>query len=422
MNGVEICNSIFDAMKESLFNGTFRNTYRIHNAFTRDRNLSFENLFLYLLNASKEAMPINIAYMIEKYPTISFPDISKQAISKARQGMAPEVFETIFRMSTRLYYQKISSLSTCNDFHILAIDGTSLQLPQTMQNITTFGAAMNQNDSCCGIASASVCFDVLNDMIVDARIHSYHYGERKLASMHIEQMEHYGFFPNTLFVFDRGYPSYDLYQEIQEKNQFFLMRTNSRTHRSIQQDGKFQFEVKGRGDPPLTLRMVHVILADGTIEKLVTNLFDPAINSDMFKELYFLRWGIESKYREFKNRLEIERFTGCLPICIRQDFYIAMFKSNLSAIIKHQADKDIRQERIEKKNKYDYQANRGFIINRIHNCIVSILIGMHQASELLHMVLALAKRGISQIQPGRNFSRKRKMTRRKYHSNQKPCL
>lgn len=54
------------------------------------------------------------------------------------------------------------------------------------------------------------------------------------------------------------------------------------------------------------MRAIHVTLDDGTDECLVTNLMDPSITLAMLKELYFLRWGIESKHSELKNKLRLE--------------------------------------------------------------------------------------------------------------------
>lgn len=61
-----------------------------------------------------------------------------------------------------------------------------------------------------------------------------------------------------------------------------------------------------------------------------------------FKVLYALRWGIESKYRESKNRLEIENFNSLKPTCIKQEFYVAMFLSNVAAILKQKLIKKFR--------------------------------------------------------------------------------
>ena len=54
--------------------------------------------------------------------------------------------------------------------------------------------------------------------------------------------------------------------------------------------------------------MLKIELPDGTIEVLVTNIFNKNITLDLFKELYFLRWGVECKYRELKSSIEIEEF------------------------------------------------------------------------------------------------------------------
>ena len=49
-------------------------------------------------------------------------------------------------------------------------------------------------------------------------------------------------------------------------------------------------------------------MEDGTTEYLITNLTSEQMPVENFPDLYQLRWGVESKYRELKNRLEIENF------------------------------------------------------------------------------------------------------------------
>ena len=43
-----------------------------------------------------------------------------------------------------------------------------------------------------------------------------------------------------------------------------------------------------------------------------------------FTDLYRLGWEVESKYRELKNRFEIEAFNSVKPVSIRQEFLVAM--------------------------------------------------------------------------------------------------
>ena len=93
---------------------------------------------------------------------------------------------------------------------------------------------------------------------------------------------------------------------------------------------------------PGTLSFFEVTLANGTKEYLATNLFDPSITQQMFQELYFYRWPVETKYKELKSRLAIEEFSGATTVSVFQEFYISLLLSNLSSLIKNQVDEEIQ--------------------------------------------------------------------------------
>lgn len=59
----------------------------------------------------------------------------------------------------------------------------------------------------------------------------------------------------------------------------------------------------------------------------------------MFQELYFYRWPVELKYKELKSKLAIEEFSGATTTSVFQEFYINMLLSNLSSLIKNQANR-----------------------------------------------------------------------------------
>ena len=133
-------------------------------------------------------MAIEMADFMDDFSSVGFPNVSKQALSKARQGLSPEAFAELHRISVQKFYEKCEDLHTWNGYLVLAIDGTSFQLPQTQRNMETFGASVNQNSSPCAMASSSSLFDVLHDIIIDARIDSYNYGERKFAREHLDEL------------------------------------------------------------------------------------------------------------------------------------------------------------------------------------------------------------------------------------------
>ena len=83
----------------------------------------------------------------------------------------------------------------------------------------------------------------------------------------------------------------------------------------------------------LKLRVLKIQLSNGDIEYLATNIFDSQITLDDFKWAYHKRWGIETKYNDVKNKLEIENFTGYSPDAILQDFYATMFLAELAGAL-----------------------------------------------------------------------------------------
>lgn len=422
MQGALICQSIIGQIHGRLYSKDFFDTYRLGNAFSRNRKLSFHNTLLFLLRSSKKSMAIDMDDFSFEFPQINFPPVTKQAVSKARNGIKPSAFKDLFGLSVSGYYSLQDSRKTWNGYHLLAIDGTSLQLPQNSQNIEEFGATLNQHNIPVAMASASILYDLTDDVVMDATVETFHYSEREMALGHLGRLKELGVAgKNTIILFDRGYPSYSLYREIQDMGAYFVVRLSSNMHLApILEEGTRDYTPRGAKEP-IRLRTVKVILDDGTVETLVTNILDPSFTEEMFKELYFYRWGIEGKYRELKNRLEIEEFSGSRPSSVRQDFFISMLLSNLAGFLKADADQFEVVPR-EGTDPCHYQANRGFIISRVHKYLVHMLLAPQACLAQLERIVWRAKKVRSQIRDGRKYERKHKQLRRKHHNNRKPVL
>ena len=182
---------------------------------------------------------------------------------------------------------------------------------------------------------------------------------------------------------------------------------------------------KLKGDDKLNtedipLRVIEIDLEDGTKEYLATNLFDSNITANMFKELYFLRWPIECKYYKLKYRVDIEEFNGATNISVQQEFYFNMLISNLASLIKATVDEQIDKNQ-NPHNKYRYQANRTFIIERIKKLFPKTILGTRDISVIDQIVEESYKRR-SQIQPNRKNKRPRIERKRKHYINNKQTL
>lgn len=406
---------------------SYTNSFRLENHFTRNRKLDMKQVIFYLLYSSKASMYLNIANIRDDIPEIKFPDVTKQAVSKARKGISPELFRDLHHYSVETYYKLSKQRKTWNGFHLFAIDGSCIQVPKSKDNIEHFGLCRNKHHSReDSMSRISILYDLLNDIVVDGSINNYLYAERPSARKHLEYLETAGLAGNAILLFDRGYPSYDFFQRISQKGYHYLMRIQGNVTSLTQLDGNDKIAnyipSQRKGDNPVTVRVVHVTLDDGTDECLVTNLMDPSITPEMLKELYFLRWGIESKYFELKNQLELEEFSGSHHLSVEQDFFINLLFMNLCSLIKSESDRCINQELENKQNKFQYQANRAFIIGRLKKYLVLMLCGAKQIVSTLKQIFEESIKRRSQIQPNRKCKRPRIQLRYRHLNNRKTCM
>lgn len=415
---IKLLTSILQSSNKLILSEEFLTRNRIGNAFTRSGKLSFPNLIYFVLQSSHKSIPINYSQFLDKFSSERCPFVSKQAISKAKQGISHNAFLELFRLSVKQFYLEAPCLHTWNGFHIYAIDGSTVQIPESKENYEVFGGNPNKTEKISPLASVSVLYDVMNDILVDVSLHSYRYNERDSAKSHIDFLPE---FPNSLVLFDRGYPSEDMFRYLTSKGILFLMRVPKTFKKAISEQKDSLFTYPGsHNKQALTLRSIHFLLEDGSTEYLVTNLTSEQMATGNFPDLYQLRWGVESKYRELKNRMEIEAFNSIKPVSIRQEFFAAMYLSNLAAIIKSESDLNIV---VSASSKHDYQSNRSYILNQIKNCIIRLLRSpLSICSELLFRIIEESSKIRSIVRPNRKFGRYRKHTRRRYYNHMKSCI
>lgn len=425
MKKIEICKLIIQTIKAFIFSQECIDTHRKPNTFVRKRKLSFVQVILFLFFTSKASMNQNLAAIRDEFDSISFPDISKQALSKARQAIHPDLFKELFQFSVDLFYKHTSQRKTWKGLHLFAIDGSKIELPNSKSNFEFFGQMFGYPDSNRKYTQAlgSIVYDVLDDYIVHASIHRFYASERSAAIEHLKNLELLNIYDNSVVIFDRGYYSEDMFRHCVRHGYLCLMRLKDSFKISKSCRGDTTSVLKG--DPSkniedIPIRVIEVILDDGSREYLGTNLFDPSFTTDDFRNLYFYRWPVETKYLELKQRLSMEEFSGATPVSIFQEFFINMLFSNLSALVKASVDEAL-DENSNPSNSYRYQANRSFIIGRMKKVIAKILADIKDISSI-DIVFQDACRCRSQIQPNRKNIRKKKNVGRTHFNNKKTTL
>lgn len=427
MNNLTICQSICQDFQKMLSSETFLSPFREEKHFVRKRKLTMKQVICFLLHSSKRSMNLDLASVQEMLPSLSFPDVSKQAISKARKGIRKEFFLTLFRHATQQFYTKKKRKNTWHGYRLFAIDGTRIQVPCNAETIKYFGYAKNKKARIVtAMASASLFYDIQEDIIVDAILEPFESSERKAAKKHLDFLEEQGMQEQAVILCDRGYPSYEFYRRITEANYFFVMRIQENIVSLTKQNAKDVIVEYApahlKQEEKVKVRVIQIPLENGVTEYLVTNLLEETMPFEKWKELYFLRWGIESKYQELKSRLELESFTGACPIAVEQEFFLTMLFSNLAAMLKQETDQEIKKQTRGKKNQYQYQANRSYLLGRIKETFCLMLCGEREIREQLFRIVKEATKRRSQIQPGRKYERPKVQLQRKYFNNRKTCM
>lgn len=415
----------FQILKETnnlIMSEEYKKAYSLGNSFSRSRKLSFSNAVLFICSALRKSLPTEIDNFIEDHKHLKFQEITKQAFSKARQNISPEAFTELCRLYVDKFYSLNKNLKKWNGFNIFAVDGTTLQVPDTKECGEYFGLSSNQNKTRTAVATASALYDVLNDVIVDARITKYQTSERLIAKQHIETIESKFSPSKSIVIFDRGYPSYEMFDYLNSKDLLFLMRVSTSfklAHSANSTDSileyKFNRELK-------KIRVIKVKLSDELTETLVTNIPVDKVSTSKFKELYFLRWGVECKYKELKNSLKIEEFSGTKPIAIKQDFYVSIYLSMIAALLKKDADIAIAKDNKDRSLKSEYQSNRNFILGQVFRNVICLITRPKIRKKTLAKILEKIIKNRSQIRPNRSCERKVKHPKKKHHHNIKSCI
>jgi hypothetical protein len=308
--------------------------------------------------------------------------ISKSAFCQSRLKLKPEAFLDLNEVFCKGFYAD-PKLKKWHGFRLIGIDGSTLRLPNSEEIIKVFGYQTNQIGDKFPLAKISTCFDLLNEIIIDPVIATFNSSEYQLAKEHIMKLG-----KGDLAILDRGYGATWMFYLLTNKEIDFVIRITKNVFKefweSAQQSqiltierlgekSKNKIKEIGLSFSPFKIRLVKVILETGETEVLATSLLDEkAYPPEVFKDLYFCRWGIEEAYNHLKNHLELENFSGKSACAIKQDFYANALLENLRALFSKGAEEKLKAHK--NNTKYEYKINRNLSLGFLKDEIVRLLL------------------------------------------------
>jgi hypothetical protein len=388
--------------------------------FIRKSKLSFENTIMAVISMECSS----ISSELKKFFGYSDDTPTSSAFVQQRDKLKPDAFEYLFHAFT----SEMSS-DRYKGFKLYAIDGSDVLIPLEKEN-KTYSYFTNENQGCYHQIHLNAIYNLMSNQYEDAYIEPRR-GHNERNAFH-QMFEEHTYDDNSVFIFDRGYESYPLMAHISGKNQFFLIRVKDRCVGGIlkgipcpdEDEFDFLFErtfvnkIKSehahnidayhRVHPTFTpyflnenvkeyhmaFRVVRVRLSNGNYECLLTNLPAETFDIQALKELYRMRWGIETSFRHLKYSIGLLSFHSKKLEAIEMEIWAKLLLYNYSMAVANQVS--VRNC----KSKYTYRVN---ITNAIRICCKFLKlceIGLCKSADYL------ISRELLPIRPDRSSPRK----------------
>jgi Transposase DDE domain len=364
-------------------------------------------------------------------PGSSLSRVSKVAFTKARKKLKHTIFVHISRKVLEVFYKQSPFRRYWKGFRLMACDGSTAEVPNSDEVQKAWGVFKHREDgkAIC-MARLSQMYDPLNHTTVDACIDSIGTSEQELLWRHLQEAEPG---PGDMLIFDRLYASFLLIFYLDKLGTQYCFRMKEqwwkvveKFYKSGQRSGHISLtlpkkdleKAKGLGITATSVRcrLVRVELENGTTEILLSSLLDEKTYSiEDHKELYGLRWGAETQYRNMKHKVCIENFSGKSLLSIHQDFHAKVCMLNLTAVLVHPVDEALKEE---PKETYTHQVNFTEALSKMKWAPIALFI-KQQGMKAIRQLLTWFYNTTEPIRKGRKFNRP-KLPKRKFHMNYKP--
>ena len=319
--------------------------------FTRDSKFSFKDYVTFFCVNKGTSNQADLEDFIEDDFINNLETITRQALSKQRVFINPLVFKEISKEYLRLidYNRNNHFFKEYKGFRLYGGDGSDFEIPDFEEVRRDFGIKDTPKYRKPAMAKFSSIMDLLNGFILDGIIGNYKQAELPLMHQNLDNIQDLIIPEKSIFIFDRGYNAMELYAHIMSINSYFIVRLKDKSYideRYTIKENDSEIKIKLTKDrikkfhnpslkeeygkeEHLNLRILTIELDNGKTETLLTNIFNKEFQIEDFKELYNLRWGIETNYNTMKNRLNIENYSGKKRITIEQDIYSKFLKYNV---------------------------------------------------------------------------------------------
>jgi len=391
--------------------------------FTRKRKLSFEDTIVMMLSMGGGSLNKELMEYFNYDPKVA----TSSAFIQQRDKLLTKAFKYLLYKFTH----STEKLNSYQGYRLLAVDGSDLLVPHDPSNRQTY---FTNNPKVRGfnLLHLNAMYDLCNKVYVDGCIQL---GRDAHEIKALTDMVDNSLLKDekVIVIADRGYESYNTFAHIEQKGWKYLIRVKDVNSNGIAasldlpKTGEFDQqlartlthkkanEIKHRPDIykilrwavtfdylesigkfyyPMSFRIVRVKIAENNYHTFITNLDPEAFGMERIKQIYHMRWGIETSFRELKHTLGLASLHSKKIECIIQEIFAKMIMYNFCEII------TLHVVIQQKPRKHTYQVN--------FSMAMSICRHFLRTFEHAHLsnIEALIQKFILPVRQNRNYPRK----------------
>ena len=347
--------------------------------FTRNRKLSFETVMQFMLSMGGNSLSNELM----EYFDYNTDAASLSALIQQRNKILPFAFEYILNEFT----QSFKNFKTYDGYRLLAVDGSDLNIYHNPKDTNTY-FQNTPNSKGFNQLHLNAMYDLCNKLYIDVCIQNHRKANEPRALT--DMTDRSNITGNVIVIADRGFESYNVFAHIEKKGWKYAIRVkdiksngilsglklpnsdefdikihrilsrrntnemkrNPELYNFMSRKATFDYlELYSNKSYPITFRAVRFKISEDVYETIITNLDSEKFPSDKIKDLYHLRWGIETSFRELKYAIGLVCFHSKKVEYITQEIFARLIMYNFCELITMHV---VIQQ---KETKHSYQVN-----------------------------------------------------------------
>lgn len=364
--------------------------------FTRSRKLSFRQLLLFLVSSAKGSIPEELRRFYASRSAMPGDAPSRSAFIQQRAKLSEQAMPALLQRFNSKFQPRLF-----RGFQLLACDGSELAFHSGWD----WDARVTGPGGYYAVHLVAL-YDLLSRKYTDAVIQPARLKNEHEAICQLAQRLDGA--AKRILTADRGFGSYNFYLHAGKAGVRYLVRITEKkaqgilgeelfrrldaspditvTRRLVRHQRKseylhpeerdacrfigpstqFDFLEPGKaGEVPVTIRIARVKIGEDSYEYLATDLPPAEFSLLELKDLYRLRWGIETSFRDLKHTLGAEKFRSRHREFVIQELWARMILYNFCMEIANQVS-------LRKRScKYVYRINIAQALKVCHEFLCS---------------------------------------------------